>query len=440
MSDSWPMRSVRALQDHGTILVEDGNHGEYRPRPDEFSAAGTPFIRAADMQDGQILFTSASRINEIALSRIRKGIGRPGDIILSHKGTVGKLAVAPRPCEHFVCSPQTTFWRVLDETVLDRRFLYFYMRSPQFARQLDAVKGETDMADYVSLTAQRRLQVLMPPLPLQLAIASILGALDDKIALNRRMNETLEATARAIFRDWFVDFGPIRAKMEGRAPYLASDIWSVFPDLLDDDGKPQGWEQVAAHEMVEFNPSERLLRGQPAPYLDMAALPTTGSWAEAPAKREFVSGSKFRNGDALLARITPCLENGKTAFVQNLDEGSVGWGSTEFIVMRARPPMPRAYSYILARDLGFRERAIQSMTGTSGRQRVQVDSVANFQIVKPNDEVARAFAELVSPSFEKLAANAREIETLAATRDLLLPKLISGEIRIRDAEKTIEAE
>jgi type I restriction enzyme, S subunit len=292
----------------------------------------------------------------------------------------------------------------------------------------------------ISQKSLRSVPISIPPYKEQIAIGQLLGALDDKIDLNRHMNETLEATARAIFKDWFVDFGPTRAKMEGRAPYLAPEIWSLFPNLLDTEGKPQGWEQVAAHEMVEFNPPERLLRGQPAPYLDMAALPTTGSWAEAPAKREFVSGSKFRNGDVLLARITPCLENGKTAFVQNLDEGSVGWGSTEFIVMRARPPMPRAYSYILARDLGFRERAIQSMTGTSGRQRVQVDSVANFQVLKPSDEVARAFAELVSPSFEKLAANANEIETLAATRDLLLPKLMSREIRISDAEKTIEAE
>src|SRR5947207_3007534 len=125
--------------------------------------------------------------------------------------------------------------------MLDPRFLYFYMRSQQFSRQLDAVKGETDMADYVSLTAQRRLQVPMPPLVLQLAIASVLGALDDKIHLNRRLNETLEAMARAIFKDWFVDFGPTRAKMEGRAPYLAPDTWSLFPDLLDNEGKPQGW-------------------------------------------------------------------------------------------------------------------------------------------------------------------------------------------------------
>jgi type I restriction enzyme S subunit len=191
--------------------------------------------------------------------------------------------------------------------------------------------------------------------------------------------------------------------------------------------------------MVEFNPPERLLRGQPAPYLDMAALPTLGSWPDAPATRDFASGSKFTNGDALLARITPCLENGKTAFVQNLDEQSVGWGSTEFIVMRARPPMPKAYSYILARHPTFRDRAIQSMTGTSGRQRVQVASLTAFELAKPSDEVARAFDVLVSPSFEKIAANAAEIETLAATRDLLLPKLMSGQIRLRDAAKIAEA-
>jgi type I restriction enzyme S subunit len=285
-----------------------------------------------------------------------------------------------------------------------------------------------------------RIPILAPDLQEQCVIASILGSLDDKIDLNRRMNETLEAIARAIFKDWFVDFGPTRAKMEGRSPYLAPEIWSLFPDRLDNEGKPEGWEQAAAHDMIQFNPAERLPRGQPVPYLDMAALPTAGSWADMPVMREFASGSKFRNGDALLARITPCLENGKAAFVQNLDDNAVGWGSTEFIVMRARPPMPRAYSYILARDSAFRERAIQSMTGTSGRQRVQVDSLAEFELVRPSERVARAFDELISPSFEKIAANATETQTLAASRDLLLPKLMSGEIRLRDAEKMIEAE
>ena len=163
MLHKWRTATVAELQAERALLVEDGNHGEQRPRHEEFSLSGVPFIRASDMDNGRILFSSASRINQTALTRIRKGIGKPGDVLLSHKGTVGKVAAAPLNCESFVCSPQTTFWRVLDERKIDRTYLFAYLKSRAFTRQLDSLKGETDMADYVSLTTQRTLKVILPP-------------------------------------------------------------------------------------------------------------------------------------------------------------------------------------------------------------------------------------------------------------------------------------
>jgi len=252
------------------------------------------------------------------------------------------------------------------------------------------------------------------------------------------MSATLEAMARAIFKDWFVDFGPTRAKQEGRAPYLAPDIWSLFPDALDDEEKPDGWKAGKVADIVHFNPSEILRKGYPAPYLDMAALPTQGATPDNPIQREFTSGMKFRNGDTLLARITPCLENGKTAFAQCLDNDAVGWGSTEFIVMRAVPPVPKPYSYLLARDPPFRRHAIQSMTGTSGRQRARTEAVAEYPLAMPrNDALWTVLGNIIDPLFQRIAANADESNTLAATRDFLLPKLMSGEVRVKDAEKLI---
>jgi type I restriction enzyme S subunit len=284
-----------------------------------------------------------------------------------------------------------------------------------------------------------RIPIFAPDKRHQQVVASVLGALDDKIELNRRMNETLEATARAIFKDWFVDFGPTRAKMEGRAPYLAADIWSLFPDTLDDDGKPTGWVRVPLATLIEVNPPEPLPRGKDAPYLDMASIPTTGSNPEPYVLREFGSGMRFRNGDALLARITPCLENGKTAFVHNLPQGEVGWGSTEFIVLRSRPPIPKPVAYLLARDKAFRASAIRSMTGTSGRQRASHDAVSAYPMIQPdNDDLWRKLGGIVDPMFERIAANDAESQTIATTRDFLLPKLMSGEIRVREAEKAVE--
>jgi type I restriction enzyme S subunit len=216
MTNKGRTASVFDLQREGILLVEDGNHGEYRPRSDEFVEDGVAFIRAADMEYGRVLFESAAKINERARQRITKGIGAPGDVLLSHKGTVGKVAFVPSKAPPFVCSPQTTFWRTLDENTLDRKYLYAFLRSPGFHAQLATRAGETDMAPYVSLTSQRGLSVVLPPIEEQRAIAYILGTLDDKIELNRRMNETLEAMARAIFKSWFIDFDPVRRNIARR--------------------------------------------------------------------------------------------------------------------------------------------------------------------------------------------------------------------------------
>src|SRR5690606_32557502 len=123
-------------------------------------------------------FEGAGKINDVAVRRIRKGVGQPGDVILSHKGTVGRVAVAPSTAPPFVCSPQTTFWRSLDQTVLDQRYLRYVLKSSDFQRQLAVFGGQTDMAPYVSLTDQRAIEIDVPETTEQRAIADVLGALD----------------------------------------------------------------------------------------------------------------------------------------------------------------------------------------------------------------------------------------------------------------------
>lgn len=353
-------------------------------------------------------------------------------MLLTSRAPIGYVAIAKTPL-----ATNQGFRNLIPKPGFDSDFLYYWLRAHDEELQRHA-SGSTFQELTGSALAQIRIR--LPLLAEQRAIAHILGTLDDKIELNRRMNETLEEMARAIFKDWFVDFGPTRAKMEGRAPYLSSDIWSLFPDRLVDSelGEiPEGWKIVPLASLIEVNPPEQLKRGMPAPYLNMASIPTTGPNPEPYVVREFSgSGVRFRNGDALLARITPCLENGKSAFVQNLPEDQVGWGSTEFIVLRSRPPLPKAVAYLIARDPAFRANAIRSMTGTSGRQRVSSDAIAAYPLPQPeSDTLWSHLNNLIAPMFERIAANGRENQTLVATRDLLLPKLISGELRVKDAER-----
>ena len=275
----------------------------------------------------------------------------------------------------------------------------------------------------------------------QRAIAHILGTLDDKIELNRRMNETLEAMVRALFKSWFVDFEPVRAKMAGRDTGLPSHLADLFPDRLVDSelGKiPEGWEVKALSMMIDLNPTRSLKKGSLTPYLDMANMPTKGHVPDKVIERPFGSGMRFTNGDTLIACITPCLENGKTAYVDFLQDGEVGWGSTEYIVMRPRPSIPNEFAYCLARSGSFREFAIQNMTGTSGRQRVPARALSQFLFPSPPELITAWFGKVSQSLLARASEAVRESRTLASLRNALLPKLIAGELRVKDTERIME--
>ena len=325
-----------------------------------------------------------------------------------------------------------------DPNKLSSRFLRYFLVCPEIQATLLSWAGSGGTRNALTKGMIESFDVQAPmDVAEQRAIAHILGTLDDKIELNRRMNETLEEIARALFKSWFVDFDPVRAKMESRDPGLPKHLADLFPDRLVDSELgliPEGWEVKALEQFIELNPRESIKKGTIAPYLNMAALPTSGPNPDDPILREYTSGTRFRNGDTLFARITPCLENGKTAFLQALPKDTVGWGSTEFIVMRAIPPVTSVYPYLLARDPAFRAHAIQSMTGTSGRQRARTEALAPYQVTFPTTEFWTIFALIIEPLFSKIHVNSEESRTLAALRDALLPKLVSGDLRVSDVE------
>jgi len=426
----WPLYIVSELEKVKLLKIENGNHGEHHPHRSEFTEQGTLFIRAADINQGRILFESASRINNTALYRIRKGIGSPGDTLLSCKGTVGKVALASLSCEPFVCSPQVTFWRSLDDNFLYYRFLYYYINSSAFSTQIKSVSGDTSMASYISLTNQRKFKIAIPNIDEQKALASILSSLDGKIELNQQMNQTLEVIARAIFKSWFVDFDPVRAKMAGNQPVgMDAATANLFPDSFEESAlglTPKGWRVKSLDEVIEVNPKRSLSKGQIAPYLDMKSMPTQGHRPDNWIEREFNSGTKFINGDTLMARITPCLENGKTAFVDFLEDGQIGWGSTEYIIFRPKHPLPCEFGYYLARSDDLKLFAIQNMTGSSSRQRTPPDCFKQYLIAVPSEKIVSKFGEIIKALMGKITSNSNQSRTLANIRDTLLPKLMSG--------------
>lgn len=277
-----------------------------------------------------------------------------------------------------------------------------------------------------------RIPVFTPPLPEQRAIAATLGALDDKIESNRKMNATLEAMARTLFRDWFTGFGPTRAKMEGAAPYLSPDLWALFPDRLDDEGKPEGWEMGTLNDLASLNPESWTARNAPAQvsYVDLANTKWGSidkvedyAWADAPSRARRI----LRAGDTIVGTVRP--GNGSFCYVG--EDGLTG--STGFAVLRPRHPRDRAFVWCAATSAKNIERLAHLADG-GAYPAVRPDAVAATEVVIPGAGVLEAFRGTVSANVDLMEANERESRVLAQTRDLLLPRLMSGELRVAEAE------
>ena len=259
--------------------------------------------------------------------------------------------------------------------------------------------------------------VSLPPLATQRKIAAILSAYDDLIEVNTRRIAILEEMARGLYREWFVRF---RFPGHEGARMIESAVGLV----------PEGWEVVKTTDTIDVNPSTKVSADGVNPSVMMNGISTNTMLITEIGYRSGNSGSKFKNGDTLFARITPCLENGKTAFVQFLPTGdAVACGSTEFIVLRSRTLCPE-FVYLLARSDAFRDNAIKSMSGASGRQRVQEACFDRFLFAHPDRRTLDAFASFVSPLFRMVQVLADKNAVLRRTRDLLLPRLVAGEVEV----------
>jgi type I restriction enzyme S subunit len=433
MASEWPTLTVDQIKARDDRAIAIGPFGS-RMKADAYVSHGVPVIRGNNISEtralkGEFVFVSAETADELRGCNVFAG-----DLVFPHRGAIGQVGIVPADdVERYMLSTSLMKLTCRRE-IVDPLFIFYFFRSPLGQHALlqhASTVGTPGIGQ--PLASLRSIKVPVPPLAEQRAIANILGSLDDKIDLNRRMNETLEAIARTFFKSWFVDFDPVRAKAEGRGVGLPKSLTDLFPaNFADSELRevPKGWKVKSLPEVIEVNPTRSLRKGDVAPYLDMANMPTRSHLPREVVERVFGSGMRFLNGDTLVARITPCLENGKTAFVDFLKKGQVGWGSTEYIVLRPKPPLPEEYAYFLARSDGFREFAIQSMTGSSGRQRVPTESLQHYRFAMPAYEITRHFGRIVRPLLDRASAAASESRTLSALRDALLPKLVSGEVRI----------
>ena len=385
----------------------------------DYVSEGVPFYRGKEITEkfkGNVDVSTELFISEEKFTEIERKFGAPrrGDLLLTSVGTLGSPYVV-KPGERFYFKDGNLTWfRHFKE--LDSRFLYYWLVSPQGKAELQkSTIGSSQSAFTIVLL--KCMEIRLPALLTQRRIAGVLSAYDQLIENSQRRIQILEAMARALYREWFVHF---RFPGHEKLPRVASQLGNIPPD----------WEVKRIPECVDINPRVIVPRDGETPFVPMGCLANNSMLITDIESRDGNSGAKFQNGDTLFARITPCLENGKTGFVQFLpDAQAVAFGSTEFIVLRSRTLTPE-FVYLLARSEEFRGNAIKSMSGASGRQRVQERCFDDFKIAHPPRALLERFSAIVAPSFRMIQKLHLQIQNLRRTRDHLLPRLLSGQVSL----------
>ena len=368
---------------------------------------------------------------------IQKCALRPGDVVITKDSEqyddIGVPALVRDDMDDLVCGYHLAILRPLRESISGSYLLY--------ALQIGSVQHQFHAyANGVTRFGLRkddilRVEIPLPPLPEQRAIARILGSLDDRIELNRRMNETLEAMARALFKSWFVDFDPVRAKAEGHDPGLPDRIADLFPDRLVDSelGEiPEGWrifclDELADHHtlsMAPFARPETEFEHFSIPAYDDGRIPFIQRGATIKSNKTIVPPNSI-----LLSKLNPEIPR---VWMPDSSNGDLQICSTEFLAFTPRSLTNRSLLFSLFTSADFRKLLQSMVTGTSrSHQRVPPKALRRCEVLSGTPELFDRFDELVASMLDQAVTNRAEAYTLSALRDALLPNLVSGQLRVR---------
>lgn len=290
-----------------------------------------------------------------------------------------------------IMSPAYPIFRVKDTSVVLPEYLEMWFKRPEFDREaafiaVGGVRGSMPWEEFA------KMKLPVPPMDKQKNIVKAYKTITDRIALKQKINDNLEATAQAYFDSLFFD--------ESEPNCTLADIALV-------------------------NPVRPLAKGVEARYFEMATLPTNGCIPTGDFIKPYNGGVRFINGDTLIARITPCLENGKAAYINILEDNEVAFGSTEYIVFASKGNMPSSFYYFLIRNAKFVTFALQFMNGSSGRQRVSGEELASFPLCRPSCENLEAFDKVASLVLEQMKDNTYEIQKLKQLQEVIAATISS---------------
>jgi len=384
----------------------------------DYVASGVPVIRGQNMGQKwvgrEFVFVSKEKAEQLSQNK-----ARPGDLVFTQRGTLGQVSIVPaKPFAEYIVS-QSQMKVTLNPEKADVGFMYYLFGSEVQLRHIRNSSIQTGVP-HTNLGILRKTPVKIPPLKIQREIASILNTLDDRIALLRDTNITLEAIAQALFKSWFVDFDPVRAKQEGRDPEgIDADTAALFPDSFEESELglvPKGWRVGMLGDELKIAYGKNL----PTIKLLSSGYPVFGGNGQIGFFDKYLYESRQVLIACRGAASGKVNQSSPRAFVTN---NSLILESNDATLL----PFGYLKGYMVRSDL------TPFVTG-SAQPQVTIDNLKNFKILIPSTEVLKDYEVLFSPIENKIEENNRQAQSLATLRDTLLPRLISGQLRLPDAE------
>ena len=409
-------------------------------KPGDHSPNGIPLIKAADVGNGRVNASPAFKISQDKHQEHCRTELTGGELLITLVGTPGQCAIAPAEIKGFNVVRAVGVFNV--ELIADNRYIMYAIQGPRSQSHIRNVCNTTVQAT-LNLGDLKGLPLSIPPLAEQKAIAHILGTLDDKIELNRKTNETLEAIAKALFNSWFVDFDPVRAKAEGRPTGLPAEISDLFPDSFEDSelGEiPCGWVCTPLADRAIY-----LSRGISPVYCEDGGILVLNQKCIRDSR---VSFEKARRHDPTRKQIIGREVRRFDALVNSTGVGTLGRVAMmpicpEEVVVDSHVTVVRGSndkeSFFISSTLLNRQTEIEALgEGSTGQTELSRVVLGSVPVIFPSSQLIFAYFDSAYTIQDKIEKNDQASVALASTRDVLLPKLISGEIRIPDAEKMLE--
>jgi type I restriction enzyme, S subunit len=395
----------------------------------DYVSIGIPVIRGQNMGAGRWVEGDFAFVTKEKAQSLFPNLARPDDLIFTQRGTLGQVALLPQKPYNLYLISQSQMKLTVDREKADNLFIYYYFSLPEQKEYFERVAIRAGVP-HTNLQILRDTPIILPPLTVQQAIARLLGALDDKIELNRCMNRTLESLAQAIFKSWFVDFDPVVAKSEGRQPYgMNLETAAFFPSELRETNEgpiPTGWEYIPIGKLmtnfdsrrVPLSGAQRVQRQGIYPYYGAASI------------MDYIDDYLFDGIYVLVGEDGSVTDDIGMAVTQYV--WGKFWVNNHAHILQGRNSV--STEHLL---LHFKNEPINPYVTGAVQPKLNQTNMNSMPFLMPSKEVADLFSRTISPWFALLRAKTEESRTLSTLRDTLLPKLLSGEIRLPQAERIV---